>query len=195
MSIFNPERTFDSDVWVMDGAAITFGSYGYSAYGGGSATGDTDVDATGPDKMPAEYGTPDDGTIVAIACSIAYQRNIQRRYPINVRRAIYLVGMPEGTITFQMLFGPGITLRNFIDKFNHVDETTNTTIMVTPFSTSNAAGNNGIGANQGTWKITKPVLQSIGLNIQESGSADIQSVGNVTMQFTEMDILDDDTSV
>lgn len=194
MSIFNPERTFDSDVWVMDGAAITFGKSSYTGYNGKSVTVDTDS-STGPTAMRKDYGDAKSGTIVAIGCQIQYQRPIQKRYPINVRRAIYLVGMPDGNITFNMLFGPGITLRAFINKFNNVDEKENTTIMVTPFSTSAAGKNKGIGVNQGTWKITKPVLQSIGLNVQESGSADIQAVGTVSMQFTEMDILEDDAGV
>lgn len=171
MAIFNPNRTYDSDVWLMEGAAITFGK-----------------SAAAPSAMPTTYAN----TIVAIGCQINYQRPIQKRYPINVRRAIYLVGMPDGNITFNMLFGPGVTLRSFIDNFNNVTDKDNSTILVTPFSTSNVGANTTGGVNQGTWKITKPVLQGIGLNISESGSADIQAVGTVTMQFTDMDILKDD---
>ena len=168
MAIFNPNRTYDSDVWLMEGAAITFGT-----------------SVSNPTAMPNTYA----GTIVAIGCTIQYQRPIQKRYPINVRKAIYLVGMPDGNIQFNMLFGPGVSLRSFIDNFNKVNESENSTILVTPFSTNNAASG---AVSQGTWKITKPVLQSIGLNVQESGSADIQAVGTVTMQFTDMDIMDDD---
>lgn len=192
MSIFNPDRAFDSDVWVMDGAAITFGKSSYTSYESGKRESADSDGNTGPSSMRSDYGDGQSGTIVAIGCQISYQRPIQKRYPINVRRTIYLVGMPDGSITFQMLFGPGITLRNFINKFNNVHEDQNTTIMVTPFSTSDANFHAGYGQNQGTWKITKPVLQSIGLSISESGTADIQAVGTVTMQFTDMDILDDD---
>lgn len=171
MAIFNPNRTYDSDVWLMEGAAITFGK-----------------SVTEPTTMPNTYAN----TIVAIGCQIQYQRPIQKRYPINVRKAIYLVGMPDGNITFSMLFGPGISLRKFIDQFNNVSDKENATILVTPFSTSNVTAGVTSGVSQGTWKITKPVLQSIGLNVSESGSADIQAVGSVSMQFTDMDILTDD---
>lgn len=176
MSIFNPERLLDSDIWVMDGAAITFGS------SKGAPT-------SGPKSMDYTYR---DDTIVAIGCQIQYQRPIQKRYPINVRRAIYMVGMPDGQITFDTLFGPGISIREFINKFNSTYDYDNSCIMVTPFSTSDSVSNNGTGINQGTWCITRPVLQSIGLRLQESQTADIQAIGSITMQFSEMDILDDD---
>lgn len=178
MSIFNPNRPMDSDIWLMDGAAITFGS-------------SKSVPAT-PSSVPSNYDP--NSTIVAIGCTIQYQRPITKRYPINVRRAIYLVGIPEGQITFQTLFGPGITIRDFIDKFNNVSEDDNATILVTPFSTSDylMVSQNSTN-NQGSWCITKPVLARVGLNISESQSADIQAVGEITMQFTEMDILNDDS--
>lgn len=166
MAIFSPTQ-LPQDVWTMDGAVIEFGTT--------TAAGSTN------DQYDTEM-------IIAIQCQIQYGRSVARRYPINVRRAIYLVGAPEGTITFGLLFGPGANMSKFVDLFKNNTAAdsgakNNTTIVVTPFSTTDGYGNQSDG-----WIIHDPVLMNVSLTIQEAGDQNISSVGGATLRFANMDL-------
>lgn len=167
MSIFS-QTQLPSDTWTMEGAAIEFGT----SY-----------------KTWTDYGYSND-MIIAVQCTIQYGRGVTRRYPINVRRAIYLVGAPQGTVTFGLLFGPGASMRTFVDKFasnksaSDSSEKENTSICITPFNT------NTYGAhNTDNWIIYDPVLSQVTLQIQEGGDSNISAIGGATLEFSDMDLM------
>lgn len=167
MSIFS-QTQLPSDTWTMEGAAIEFGT---------SA------------KTWTDFGYSND-MIIAVQCTIQYGRGVTRRYPINVRRAIYLVGSPQGTVTFGLLFGPGASMRTFVDKFasnkaasDASADKKNVSICITPFNTNTYSTH-----NTDRWIIYDPVLSQVSLQIQEGGDSNISAIGGATLEFSDMDL-------
>jgi hypothetical protein len=189
-SIFS-NNPLQGDVWDMQGAVINFGS---STQGGNATSGPT--------------STLQNGMVIALGLSMSFSRGLTKRFPINVRRVIYMLGNPEGQITVNCLFGPGNAMQNFITKFSHLGAnqstlnlaggTSNTqskcSITIIPFGkiTYSGAGS-GVGNNTtlglGTWIINDPVLTSIGLTINEGGAqGSTAAIAQVTLTFNNLQI-------
>ena len=177
--VFN-STPIQGDVWDMQGALIYFGSSG----------------APTANAVPTQYNAQGSAPIVALGVQLSYGRALSKRYPINVRRVIYMLGNPEGSLTLSVLFGPNQSMTTFINQFSSVGNNPDTVgvgngskaIYIKPFGTISAGGtNNTSNLGLGTWKITDPVINQIGLTISESGSA-VPAVSQVTMQFTNLSI-------
>lgn len=185
-----------ADVWDMQGALIYFGSNQVGAI-------------QGQQQMPTGFGsasttgaTSGVAPIIALGIQLGIQRGVGKRYPINVRRVIYTLGNPEGSLSLNVLFGPQHSMATFINTFSAVGNNAATTghgngttaIVIRPFgsvigsqgqnATTVAAGNLGLG----TWEISDPVITSIGLTITESQGANIPVTSQVAMTFTSLTI-------
>ena len=195
MSSIFTTSPLQGDVWDMQGAVINFGD-------GNGKGGDAN---SGPTSALTE------GMVIALGLSMSFSRGLAKRFPINVRRVIYMLGNPEGQITINCLFGPGNAMKTFIDKFSHlganeaslnnaggIANTTGTSkcsITIIPFGkiTYSGAGNNGVGNGSklglGTWIINDPVLTSIGLTIQEGGAqGSTAATAQVQLTFNNLQI-------
>lgn len=187
MQVFT-NNPLQGDVWDMQGAIINFGS---STAGGTASTGPTSNLGNAP--------------IIATGLSLSYGRGVTKRYPINVRRVIYMLGNPDGQVQINCLFGPNQSMQNFLQTFtqlganqgslNYLNGASNsssaTSITITPFGQITYAGSGGSTGNLGLgmWKITDPVITGIGLNISESGGAgSTAAIATVTMSFNNLDI-------
>lgn len=165
MAVFT-STPIQSDTWTMEGAAIEFGT----------------------NAAPEVSDAYANDMIIAVQCAINYGRGVTRRYPINVRRAIYMVGSPQGTVQFGLLFGPGASMQTFVNKFANnnptgQDTSGNTSICITPFSTNTYST-----TNSDRWIINDPVLSSVSLQIQESGDSNISAIGGAVLEFADMSI-------
>ena len=185
-SVFT-NNPISGDVWDMQGAIINF-SGGTS--GGTTAGGITSNIQTAP--------------VIALGLNMSFQRGMAKRFPINVRRVIYLMGNPEGSISINCLFGPGNSMLNFINRFSHLGSnqgtmnmaggtnTGATCITIIPFGKITYSGGQGSSTGNvglGTWTINDPVITGIGLNIQEGGAqGSTQAVAQVNMTFNNLDI-------
>lgn len=178
------------DVWDMQGAVINFSGIAGAGNGGNATNGPTDDISQAP--------------VIALGLSLSFNRGLTKRFPINVRRVIYLMGNPEGQLTLNCLFGPKNSMLTFITGFSHLGPNQGTTgllggtstgatgITITPFGkitysggTGSSTGNVGLGS----WRINDPVITGIGLAIQEGGAQGAtQAVANVTMTFNNLDI-------
>ena len=183
------------DTWDMQGALLYFGTVSSS---GGKTTL---TPADGASKTPlTEYEKSGDANlpIVAIGINLSVQRQVAKRYPINVRRVIYMVGQPDGQMQINCLFGPHQSMKNFLGKFNAVGDASDdpyrakgTCIYIKPFGKMYAT-ENGKPVDKdlglGTWCVTDPVINGIGLQIAESGQQQVPAVANVSFTFTTLDI-------
>lgn len=186
------------DTWDMQGALLYFGTIekGQTKAGTGATV---DTTSTEYAKSSSEGDIP----IVATGVSLSLQRQVAKRYPINVRRVIYMVGKPEGQMQINCLFGPNQTMSTFLKKFNALgnDNTVasnGTCIFIKPFGTMYTAktkteggGTSKTGLGLGTWCVTDPVINGIGLQITEAGTAQVPAVANVSFTFTSLDITDE----
>ena len=179
MQVFNNQYT-QADIWDMQGAVISFGS---------SSTG----------SMPDSFSN----TFIAIGLQLGFGRQITKRYPINVRRAIFQLGTPTGTLSMNLLFGPSATISQFLQNYGGAAADTGLiaqstgvggtqTIEVRPFGKVIASSGNAspVGQNLGigTWKIISPIISNIGLSVSESGNSQIPAVASVTMDFVDLQI-------
>lgn len=181
-SVFN-STPIQGDVWDMQGALIYFGN--------GAGAGNT------ANAVPTQYNAAGMAPIVALGVTINYQRGLSKRYPINVRRVIYMLGNPEGVISLNVLFGPNQSMTTFINNFSSIGNNADTVgagngskaIYIRPFGTITQGGTtNTSNLGIGTWKITDPVINGIGLTISESGQSAVPAMASVTMQFTNLSI-------
>lgn len=179
------------DTWDMQGALLYFGTVGDD--GKVTATG------TAPTSTLTAYPKSGDTTnlpIVAVGISLSLQRQVAKRYPINVRRVIYMVGQPEGQMQINCLFGPDITMQNFLSKFNAIGNnqgqgavaSNKTAIYIVPFGKMYTSNTESQNLGLGTWCVTDPVINGIGLQITESGQQQVPAVANVSFTFTSLDI-------
>lgn len=180
------------DIWDMQGAVINFSGPGLTGSSGGSATG-------GPTNNIGTNGAP----LIALGLQLSFSRGLSKRFPINVRRVIYLMGNPEGNLTLSCLFGPNNPMNTFINTFSTLGSnaastnlasgtsTGSTGITIIPFGriTYAGAGGNTGNVGMGSWLINDPVITGIGLTIQEGGAQGAtQAVANVTMTFNNLNI-------
>ena len=196
MSNVFTNNPISGDVWDMQGAIINFTTLN-GTYTGGSTTGNN----PGPTSaISGQAGAP----VIALGLSLSFSRGMTKRFPINVRRVIYLVGNPEGNLSLNCLFGPANSMRTFIDGFSALGanaassnlgggtNTGATSITIIPFGQitySGGAGSNVGTVGLGTWRINDPVITAIGLTIQEGGAQGATSaVAQVTMTFNNLDI-------
>lgn len=172
------------DTWDMQGALIYFSN---------NAVDDSGKDTTiDPGELPTEYNGAGYAPIVAVGINLSLQRGVTKRYPINVRRVIYMVGHPDGQMTIQCLFGPDQSMSTFLETFNSIGtntkvptESNGNAIFIRPFGSING-GSSKLGL--GTWKITDPVINAIGLQISESGSQQVPAIAQVSFTFTGLNI-------
>ena len=180
------------DVWDMQGAVINFSGPNLTANAGGTAQ-------AGPTQNIGTGGAP----LIALGLQLSFTRGMSKRFPINVRRVIYLMGNPEGSISLSCLFGPNNPMNTFINTFSHMGSNAGTTnlasgtstgatgITIIPFGRITYAGAGGATGNVGlgSWHINDPVITGIGLTIQEGGAqGSTQAIANVTMTFNNLDI-------
>lgn len=168
--IFN-NKYQNADIWDLQGAVITFGT-----------EGDINKQSTNWD------------TVIAVSLQLGYGRQVGQRYPINIRRVIYTLGVPSGTLTIGMLFGPNDALTKFFNMFgggkaeDSMLGTANSIIKIKPFGTvmGTTGGTTKGSFNSGIWTINNPVLNNVGLTVQETGSSTIPVSGNVSMTFQDL---------
>lgn len=169
------QTALQGDTWDMQGAVIRFGS------------------TKSVNAMDSDYTA--DNYIVAIGVQLGFSQGVTKRYPINIRRVIYLLGSPDGNISINCLFGPNQSMANFVQLFSSrlpdgADGKESATITIKPFGTVTSHGTSqATTLNQGTWTILNPILTSVGLSISEAGAANaIQAVGQVSLTFNNLDI-------
>ena len=169
--IFNNQYQ-NAEIWDLQGAVIAFGT--------------EDVN-----KLPTDWNT-----VIAISLQMNYGRQVGQRYPINIRRVIYTLGVPSGALTIGMLFGPNDALTTFFNTFgggkaeDSMIGTANSVIKIKPFGQvmgSTTQGRSGTAFNNGVWTIKNPVLSNVGLTVQETGTSAIPVSGNVSMTFQELE--------
>lgn len=184
----------------MQGALLYFGNYDVDPESGkllGTYAGDIGNNTPTPTQYNASGMVP----IVAIGINLTNQRQVAKRYPINVRRVIYMVGNPDGQMTIQCLFGPNQTMATFLQYFNAIGsdsadpyKSKGTSIFIKPFGQMYSNSNSQGKAQQstlglGTWVVVDPVITGIGLTVSESGSSQIPAVANVSFTFSTLDIV------
>lgn len=168
------------DIWDMSGAIIHFG--------GGV-----------PSAVPDMYS----GTkLIATGLSLGFGRSVSKRYPINVRRVIYMMGNPDGTLNINCLFGPQQTMKEFLKTFSALGanneslglESKNPARVITiqPFGKITYSGDGSVANNTqigiGKWTVKDPVIVSVGLTISESGTSQVPAMASVNMSFNNLDI-------
>lgn len=170
------QTALSGDIWDMQGAVIQFGS----AYNSTTISNAT---------MATNYNNQ---YIVAIGLQLGFSQSLSKRYPINVRRVIYMLGSPDGTVNINCLFGPGQSMANFLQTFGatYISDSrkVDAAIVIKPFGTvTSSTGSTTL--NQGVWYIKNPVVTSVGLTINEGGgSGAVQAVGQVSLTFNNLDI-------
>lgn len=193
MAVFT-DKPLQGDTWDMQGALLYFGNYDVDGQGNFLGT----MSSVGQDdSTPSEYNADGHMPIVAVGLNIALQRQVAKRYPINVRRVIYMVGSPDGQMTINCLFGPNQSMTTFLEKFNAIGNvqgdvyaTKGTSIFIKPFGQMYSKGQTkGSTLGLGTWVVTDPVITGIGLQISESGTAQVPAMANVSFTFTSLDII------
>lgn len=181
----NSGMTTPIDVWDMQGAIINFGGMT------GLPNPDRDTDFVG-------------NSIVALGLELSFQRGITKRYPINIKRIIYIAGTPDGSIRMSCLFGPTQNMVSFLRQFGAIadydSEVVQTagagSITIRPFGSVHKQGASKKElVSSGTWTILNPMVVGVGLTIQEGQAANaIQALGNVSMTFDNLDIHDENDS-
>ena len=170
------QSALSGDIWDMQGAVIHFGS---------TATPSGIANASMATNYNSQY-------IVAIGLQLGFSQSVSKRYPINVRRVIYMLGSPDGTINISCLFGPGQSMANFLQTFGATylsdSRKVDAAITIKPFGTvTSSTGSTTL--SQGVWHIVNPVVTSVGLTIQEGGGTGaVQAVGQVSLTFNNLDI-------
>ena len=186
MSIFS-NTPIQGEVWDMSGAVLFFGNSNATRQEPPSS-----FDQPGAANTIANY------TLIATNLTLQYTRQISKRYPINFRRAIYMVGQPTGVLQIGALFGPTNTLGAFLKTFSGiggVQNETHTAITIIPYGTRGAGTATGSGnLFLGSWKISDPVLSGVGLTIAETGQSQIPVTANISMEFHDLEV-DGDTKV
>lgn len=170
------QSALSGDIWDMQGAVIQFGSA-------------ASIQSITNAPMATDYNSQ---YIVAIGLQLGFSQSVSKRYPINVRRVIYMLGSPDGTVNINCLFGPGQSMANFLQTFGATylsdSRKVDAAIIIKPFGTvTSSTGSSTL--SQGIWSIKNPVVTSVGLTISEGGgNGAVQAVGQVSLTFNNLDI-------
>ena len=157
--------------WDMQGAVIWF-------------TGCTNLNSS--QKKETDVNT----ALVVQSLSITFGRSVSRIYPINVSQAIQILGIPEGTASMGLIWGPGTAFKNFVECFKDSCATGNNgkAISVKPFGKVCANGKFTDWNTQGTLMLKSPVLSTLGVAVQAAQGNAMPVNASVTLSFIDLDL-------
>lgn len=158
-----------AETWDMQGAIILFT--------GGNTDGATETNR----------GNQLQDALIVRSLSVSYQRPVQRIYPINISKAIQLVGIPQGTIQMDMLWGPGTALKTFLSTYKKAcagtDGGASTSITIIPFGRTSCT--NEQWTNHGKLTAMSPVIGSLTVAVQ-SADGGMPVYAGVGMSFIDL---------
>lgn len=160
--------------WNMQGAIIYF----------------TNCNKTGIQSTGGAKADSVENALIVNSMGITFGRGIQRIYPINISQAIQLIGIPEGSLSMGLMWGPGTAFRNFIECFKDSCASGNSgkAIHVVPFGKVCKDGEYESWGNSGELTIMSPVLASLGITVQSPQGNAIPVTASVGMSFMDLQL-------
>jgi hypothetical protein len=117
--------------------------------------------------------------LVAVGCSITYQRSITNYSPINQDKRYMVAGPGQGLITIDSIVGPKGAIKEFIDKYSDICNVTgeDNTITIKP-----------VGLHSCDTEDDQPVEFIASNNVLQSLALSISNAGNLTVVTTQLQI-------
>lgn len=173
-SVFQNAYT-KTQVWDMQGALVVFGDS--SAVSGGSG-------------LPEDF----EGAFVVTRLGLQFGRQVSRTYAINNKQSITNIGVPVGSMSLSMLWGPGRSLKDFIRMFNSPCGYAggNSSITIIPFGKPYICNADGTAATEysdlGMILIPSPTCESISLGVEGGAQGVMPVVSSATMSFNDLKV-------
>lgn len=156
--------------WDFNGALILFGGVSNSQNEGDTMTSDLE------------------NAFIVQTLQLNYNRPLTRVYPINVSVAITMTGIPQGSLSMGLLWGPGKSLRSFFTTYaNRCIADGDRNIVIRPFGKDTC--NNSVTMT-GRFVVVNPTLEGLGLQVQAGQPGAMPIYSSVTMSFIDLRILD-----
>jgi len=170
-SIFNNQYK-SAQTWDMQGAVIVFS---HSTSSTGSATSQNRAD----DIQKA---------LIVQSLSVSFGRSVNKIYPINIAQAIQLVGIPEGTATMGVIWGPSNALKEFVENYKDDCVKANNGKSITVYPFGKQCGGSGGNDMKGSLNIVSPVISSVGITVQAAQGNAMPVNAAMGLTFIDLEI-------
>jgi len=162
--------------WQISGAVLTFSDT--ALQGPATAQGQS-----------AAISSTVNRSLIAVGCTLDYQRGLTPVTPINLAETFMVVGQPVGQMSIEALIGPNTDIQTFLQEYGDACKFAKNAIQVdvAGITGCDSQGNPLPGAVTKGWTLRGVLLASLGVSVREIGQGNLSASSTLKLSFMNME--------